>query len=76
MPVERAAADGDMVNIDYVGKEGEEFQGGKAAGQNLVLGSERMIPGFEDGVMERARVMTLPCSLSFLMNITVKNGRC
>ena len=52
VPVERAAADGDMVNIDYVGKkEGEEFQGGKAAGQNLVLGSERMIPGFENGVI-------------------------
>ena len=55
VPVERAAADGDMVNIDYVGKkEGEEFQGGKAAGQNLVLGSERMIPGFEDGVIDKA----------------------
>ena len=52
VPVERAAADGDMVNIDYVGKKGgEEFQGGKAAGQNLVLGSERMIPGFENGVI-------------------------
>ena len=52
VPVERAAADGDMVNIDYVGKNGgEEFQGGKAAGQNLVLGSERMIPGFENGVI-------------------------
>ena len=55
MPVARAAADGDMVNIDYVGKkEGEEFQGGKAAGQNLVLGSERMIPGFENGVIGKA----------------------
>ena len=55
VPVERAAADGDMVNIDYVGKkEGEEFQGGKAAGQNLVLGSERMIPGFEDGVIGKS----------------------
>ena len=52
VPVERAAADGDMVNIDYVGKKGdEEFQGGKAVGQNLVLGSERMIPGFENGVI-------------------------
>ena len=55
VPVERAAADGDMVNIDYVGKkEGEGFQGGKAAGQNLVLGSERMIPGFEDGVIGKS----------------------
>ena len=52
VPVERAAAKGDMVNIDYVGKkEGEEFQGGEAAGQNLILGSERMIPGFENGVI-------------------------
>lgn len=50
--VERAAADKDMVNIDYVGmKDGEEFEGGKAAGQNLVLGSERMIPGFEEGIL-------------------------
>ena len=55
VPVERAAADGDMVNIDYVGKkEGEEFQGGEAAGQNLVLGSERMIPGFENGVIGKS----------------------
>ncbi|MEQ8408039.1 MAG: trigger factor [Gammaproteobacteria bacterium] len=50
--VDRAAADKDMVNIDYVGrKDGEEFDGGKAAGTNLVLGSERMIPGFEDGII-------------------------
>jgi len=50
--VEREAADGDQVNIDYVGtKDGEEFEGGKADGQNLVLGSNSMIPGFEDGVV-------------------------
>lgn len=50
--VDRAAADKDMVNIDYVGrKDGEEFAGGKADGTNLVLGSERMIPGFEDGII-------------------------
>ena len=51
-PVERAAADGDQVNIDYVGtKDGEEFAGGKAEKQNLVLGSNSMIPGFEDGIV-------------------------
>lgn len=61
--VERAAADKDMVNIDYVGKkDGEEFDGGKAAGQNLVLGSERMIPGFEAGILgkESGAAFTLP----------------
>lgn len=46
-----AAADGDRVNIDYEGfKGGEAFAGGSAKGQNLVLGSGSMIPGFEDGL--------------------------
>ena len=49
--VERAATEGDTVNIDYTGvKDGEEFEGGKAEGQTLELGSGRMIPGFEDGI--------------------------
>jgi len=48
---ERAAADGDRVNIDYEGrKDGEAFAGGSAKGQNLVLGSGSMIPGFEAGI--------------------------
>ena len=42
---------GDQVNIDYVGtKDGEEFDGGKAEAQDLVLGSNSMIPGFEKGL--------------------------
>lgn len=50
--VERAAATDDRVNINYTGtKDGEEFQGGKAEGQNLVLGSNSMIPGFEEGLV-------------------------
>ena len=66
VPVERAAADGDMVNIDYVGKkQGEEFKGGKAAGQNLVLGSERMIPGFEDGVIGKSAGEDFTLQLKF-----------
>jgi len=49
---DRAAADGDQVNIDFTGtKDGVEFAGGKAEGQNLVLGSKSMIPGFEDGIV-------------------------
>lgn len=49
--VERAAQEGDRVNIDYQGtKDGEAFEGGSAEGQNLELGSGSMIPGFEDGV--------------------------
>ena len=48
--VKRMARNDDMVNIDFVGTiDGEEFQGGSAKGTNLVLGSDRMIPGFEKG---------------------------
>lgn len=51
-PAERAAADGDQVNIDFVGtKDGVEFAGGKADNHTLVLGSKSMIPGFEEGIV-------------------------
>ncbi len=50
--VERACADGDRVNIDFEGKkDGEVFDGGVATGHNLVLGSNSMIPGFEEGIV-------------------------
>lgn len=49
--VERAAANGDKVNIDFAGtKDGEEFQGGSAEGTDLELGSNSMIDGFESGL--------------------------
>lgn len=49
---ERAAASGDRVNINYAGTvDGEAFEGGTADGQQLVLGSGQMIPGFEDGIV-------------------------
>lgn len=50
--VERAAQTGDRVNIDYTGtRDGEAFEGGSAEGSELELGSGRMIPGFEDGIV-------------------------
>lgn len=54
--VERAAENGDQVLFDYVGtftgeRSGEEFKGGKAENSTLELGSGRMIPGFEDGLV-------------------------
>lgn len=50
--VERAAQTDDQLNIDFVGKvDGETFAGGSAKGTQLVLGSGRMIPGFEDGLV-------------------------
>jgi len=50
--VQRPAKENDKVNIDYVGsKGGEEFAGGSAQGSELELGSGRMIPGFEEGII-------------------------
>ena len=50
--VERAAENGDQLNIDFVGKiDGEAFAGGSAKGTPLVLGSGRMIPGFEEALV-------------------------
>jgi trigger factor len=50
--VERASQEGDQVNIDFTGTiDGAKFEGGEAKGSNLVLGSKRMIPGFEEGLV-------------------------
>ncbi|WP_444885418.1 trigger factor [Microbulbifer sp. PSTR4-B] len=48
----RKAQKGDRVVINFLGrKDGEEFEGGKAEGHQLVLGSGQMIPGFEEGIL-------------------------
>jgi len=48
----RAAVDTDQINIDFEGYlDGEAFDGGAAQGHDLVLGSNSMIPGFEDGIL-------------------------
>src|SRR4051794_28324284 len=47
--VERAAADGDFVVMDYVGTlDGEPFAGGEGRDQMIELGSNRLVPGFEE----------------------------
>jgi len=49
---DKAAENDDRVVIDFAGtKGGEAFDGGSAENQNLVLGSNSMIPGFEDGIV-------------------------
>lgn len=49
---DRAAENGDSVVIDFDGYvDGEQFDGGKAEGHTLVLGSGQFIPGFEDQIV-------------------------
>jgi trigger factor len=48
----KKAEKGDQLIIDFVGRIGEtEFEGGKAEGAALVLGSGMFIPGFEDQLL-------------------------
>lgn len=47
-PVDRAAEEGDVLQIDYEGKiDGEEFEGGSAKDYLLELGAGRVLPEFE-----------------------------
>ena len=49
---DRAAKKDDTVVIDFEGfTDGKAFEGGKAEGHSLVLGSGQFIPGFEDQII-------------------------
>ena len=46
------SANGHQVTVDFDGSiDGEVFEGGKAENFQIVLGSGRMIPGFESGIV-------------------------
>ncbi|OYD24899.1 trigger factor [Oceanimonas baumannii] len=63
---DRAAEDGDRVTMNFVGSvDGEEFEGGKADDFVLVLGSGRMIPGFEDGLLGKKAGEEFTIEVSF-----------
>ena len=52
VPHKGPAVKGNIVHIDYEGLlEGKPFQGGTAQNQAVQLGSGRMIPGFEEGIL-------------------------
>ena len=64
--VDRAAKEGDTVNIDYVGKiDGEEFDGGSDQGADLKLGSGKFTDGFEDGLIGARKGETRTLNLTF-----------
>jgi trigger factor len=51
-PKNHKAENGDLVVVDFLGKiDGIEFDGGKGEGVSIELGSGRMIPGFEEGMV-------------------------
>lgn len=65
---DRAAADGDTVNIDYVGTiDGVAFEGGDTQGQgtNLVLGSGSYIDDFEAQIVGHTPGETFDVNVTF-----------
>lgn len=63
---DRAAKDGDMVNITYKGYiDGELFSGGSAEYASLLLGSDSFIDGFEDAIIGKNPGETFDIDISF-----------
>lgn len=63
---DRAAKEGDLTDISYVGKkDGTAFDGGSADNYELELGSGRFIEGFEDGIIGMKPGETKDLNLTF-----------
>ena len=75
VPVEgRAAQNGDIANIDFVGTvDGVKFEGGEAQGFDLTLGSGQFIPGFEDQVVGMNTGETKDVNVTFPENYQAEN---
>lgn len=66
---DRAIVEGDIANIDYVGKkDGVAFDGGTASGYNLGIGSGQFIAGFEEGLVGVKPGETVDLNLTFPEN--------
>ena len=71
---DRAAQDGDIVNIDFVGTvDGVKFDGGEAEGYDLTLGSGQFIPGFEEQVVGMNIGETKDVNVTFPENYQAEN---
>lgn len=58
--------DGDVVNIDFVGRlDGKAFDGGSAEGYDLEIGSGTFIEGFEEGLIGAKVSDTVTLNLTF-----------
>lgn len=67
--MDRAVADGDTVNISYVGKRDDvAFDGGTANGALLTIGSGQYIEGFEAGLVGVNPGETVDLNLTFPEN--------
>ncbi|WP_150304024.1 trigger factor [Pseudomonas saliphila] len=64
--MDRAAQNEDQLTVDFTGRvDGEAFQGGTASNSQVVLGSGRMIPGFEEGLVGAKAGDSLTLNVTF-----------
>jgi trigger factor len=72
--VDREARDTDQVTIDFVGTiDGVEFEGGKATGVPVVVGANRMLPDFEEGLKGTRAGETKTIAVKFPDNYQAQN---
>lgn len=65
---------GSLVDIDFEGSmDGELFDGGKAENFNLRIGQNRMIPGFEDGILGKVVGDVFDVNVTFPSNYHAEN---
>ena len=63
---DRALENGDQAKFDFLGKVDDvEFEGGKAEGFELVIGSGQFIPGFEDQMVGMNKEETKDITVTF-----------
>ncbi len=73
-PKKHAAAEGELVVIDFEGEvDGKPFEGGKGEDMSVELGSGRLIPGFEDQLVGAKAGDTREVKVTFPDDYPVEN---
>ena len=74
VPHKGPAVKGNIVHMDYEGLlAGKAFAGGSAKNQTLQLGSGRMLPGFEDGILGHKGGEEFEITVNFPVHYHVKD---
>lgn len=75
-PVQRAAAKGDVVTVDFLGKlDGEAFPGGEGKDVSIELGSSQFLPDLENGIAGHAAGEEFTVDVNFPADYRAENLR-
>ena len=74
VPHKGPAVKGNVVHMDFEGyMDGKAFPGGTAQNQSVQLGSDRMIPGFEEGILGHKAGDEFEINVTFPANYRAKD---